>query len=72
MFTLSDELHAHAGLVDGAEVAFDFDEASLTLASSGELLELEPLPDFLRDMILDGGLIPHLEKRFQADAEAGQ
>ena len=72
VFTLSDKLHAHAGLVDGAEVAFDFDEASLTLASSGELLELEPLPDFLRDMILDGGLIPHLEKRFQADAEAGQ
>ena len=40
VFTLSDELHAHAGLVDGAEVAFDFDGASVTLARSGEVLSL--------------------------------
>jgi len=70
VFTLSDDLYAHQALVDGAELTFDFEAATVTLATSGEVLELEPLPDFLRDMILDGGLIPHLEKRFQATAAA--
>lgn len=67
VFTISEQSHTHPGLTDGAEVSFDFGAASLTLAGSGEALELEPLPDFLREMILDGGLIPHLEKRFQSD-----
>lgn len=69
VFTISDELRTHPGLKDGAEVSFDFDAASLTLVETGERLELDALPDFLRDMILDGGLIPHLEKRFQSAAE---
>jgi len=29
------------------------------------------LPDFLKRLILDGGLVPHLEKRFQRE-ESGQ
>ena len=65
VFTISEELHTHPGLTDGAAVSFDFGAASLTLAGSDDPVELEPLPDFLRDMILDGGLIPHLEKRCQ-------
>ena len=68
VFNIDAGLHAHAGLTDGAEVIFDFDSASLTLPALGEVLSLEPLPDFLREMILDGGLIPHLEKRFQTTA----
>ena len=67
VFTLVDDLYRHPGLADGAEISFDFDAATLTLIRSGEALPLEPLPVFLRDMILDGGLIPHLEKRFRAD-----
>ena len=70
VFTIDAGLHAHPGLMDGAEVTFEFDSASVTLPASGEVLSLEPLPDFLRDMILDGGLIPHLEKRFQTTAAA--
>ena len=27
-------------------------------------ITLEPLPAFLKEMVLDGGLVPHLEKRF--------
>ncbi len=71
VFTISDDLYDHSGLVDGAEIAFDFDAATLNLAASAEALPLEPLPLFLREMILDGGLIPHLEKRFQAAEPAG-
>ena len=69
VFTLSDDFYHHPGLFDGAGLTFDFDTATLILTASGEALPLEPLPVFLRDMILDGGLIPHLEKRFQAGME---
>lgn len=68
VFTVVEELYQHQGLVDGADLAFDFNAATLTLAVSGEVLPLEPLPEFLREMIQDGGLIAHLEKRFQEDA----
>jgi 3-isopropylmalate/(R)-2-methylmalate dehydratase small subunit len=34
--------------------------------TSGERLAAQPLPDFLIAMIADGGLVPHLEKRFKA------
>ena len=68
VFTISEDLHAHPGLADGTQVTFDFDTASICLEASGEVLEMDPLPDFLRAMILDGGLIPHLEKRFETEA----
>ena len=72
VFTLPDNVYHHPGLSDGAELSFDFDAATLTMATSGEALPLAPLPVFLRDMILDGGLIPHLEKRFQVETEGGR
>ena len=70
VFTLNAKLHDHPGLTDGAEITFDFDSASVMLPASDTILELEPLPDFLRAMIMDGGLIPHLEKRFHTTAAA--
>ena len=69
VFQISEDLHAYTGLADGTEVLFDFDAATLILTETGEALSLEPLPEFLRKMILDGGLIPHLEKRFQTGTE---
>ena len=70
VFTIDAKLHDHPGLTDGAEITFDFDSASVMLPASDTILELEPLPDFLRVMIIDGGLIPHLEKRFHTTAAA--
>lgn len=72
VFTISDDVYHHSGLVDGAELSFDFDAATVTLTASCEALQLMALPVFLRDMILDGGLIPHLEKRFQAETEGAR
>jgi 3-isopropylmalate/(R)-2-methylmalate dehydratase small subunit len=37
----------------------------------GIRLEVAPLPPFLMAMIADGGLVPHLEKRFAAKRAAG-
>ena len=58
-------------LVDGADVDFDFHAATLGLEGRGANIPLNPLPDFLKRLILDGGLVPHLEKRFQRE-ESGQ
>ena len=69
VFTISPATFAHPKLEDGASVRFTFDTAELVLADHGVTIELEPLPQFLRKMILDGGLVPHLEKRFLANAD---
>ncbi|HEX6296482.1 MAG TPA: 3-isopropylmalate dehydratase [Burkholderiales bacterium] len=36
--------------------------------TTGETLECEPIPSFLMSIILDGGLLPHLEKRLARTA----
>ena len=38
--------------------------------TSGRTLPSEPLPEFLLEMLADGGLVPHLEKKF-AKQKAG-
>lgn len=64
VFTLPPSYIDLPELADGAEVTFDFHNARLTLTADEKEIALEPLPEFLRDLILDGGLVPHLEKRF--------
>jgi 3-isopropylmalate/(R)-2-methylmalate dehydratase small subunit len=64
VFVLRTNLADLPQLTDGAKVSFDFDRARLTLIDFDKEIDLEPLPDFLRDLISDGGLVPHLVKRF--------
>lgn len=51
-------------------VRVDLAGGTVTNETSGEMLPGEPLPEFLRHMLADGGLVPHLEKRF-ARQQAG-
>jgi len=51
---------------DGDAARLDVEAATLTLERTGTVNRLEPLPGFLLDLIRDGGLVPHLEKRFAA------
>ena len=51
---------------NGEEFALDVEAATLTHSASGKVTRLEPLPHFLLELIRDGGLVPHLEKRFAA------
>ena len=49
----------------------DGDKCSLDLASArvsvgGRGVELEPIPENLQVLLADGGLVPHLKKRFAA------
>lgn len=53
-----------SSLEDGAKIDLDLEAGQLTLAETGETVTLEPLPDNLKILLADGGLIPHLKKRF--------
>lgn len=52
---------------DGDSVEFDLENNSLRLPGKGARIALEPLPANLRQMLKDGGLVPHLKKRFAAE-----
>jgi 3-isopropylmalate/(R)-2-methylmalate dehydratase small subunit len=50
---------------DGDRAELDLEAGELRPASSGPIA-LEPLPDNLKTLLADGGLVPHLKKRFAA------
>ncbi len=68
---ISDNLDA---IADGDAVDLDLDAGELRLSSKNQTVQLEPLPDNLRRMLADGGLVPHLKKRFATERkrETGQ
>jgi 3-isopropylmalate/(R)-2-methylmalate dehydratase small subunit len=51
---------------DGELAEIDLDVGELRPASSAPV-RLEPLPDNLKTLLADGGLVPHLKKRFAAE-----
>jgi 3-isopropylmalate/(R)-2-methylmalate dehydratase small subunit len=55
----------HAGdITSGDEVTVDAHAGRVINATTGKSYEVAPLPRRLLDMIDDGGLIPHLKRRF--------
>ncbi len=54
-------------VTDGERAVLDLDESRLRLPDRDVCVRLEPLPDNLRRMLRDGGLVPHLKKRFAAE-----
>ena len=64
VFTLPSEPSLPKKFVDGSFVNFDFDSTTLNLEQPSFQVKLDPLPKFLRELITDGGLVSHLEKRF--------
>ncbi len=52
-----------ARLADGAMVQFDLASGTVRDADDKLLAQCEPLPDFLLQIVRDGGLIPNLKKR---------
>jgi 3-isopropylmalate/(R)-2-methylmalate dehydratase small subunit len=57
---------------DGDRLEVDPRTGVIVDETTGERLQAQPLPDFLLDMLADGGLVPHLEKRFAAKRAAGR
>lgn len=52
-------------LADGARAIFDLDGAQVRL-DDGSRVACEPVPDFLRELLHAGGLVPHLKTRLSA------
>ena len=67
VFTIDEALMDMPALADGSNVRFDFDTAELRILDDATSISLIPFPDFLKELILDGGLVPHLEKRFRLE-----
>lgn len=54
------------GVEDGDVAMLDAASGVLRLTAKGRDVALEPMPENLRTIINDGGLVPHLKKRFAA------
>ena len=55
----------------GDRVSVDLSKGVLINETRGTVLQGEPLPAFLLDMLADGGLVPHLERKMAAKRAAG-
>lgn len=53
-----------AGIDDADRCDFSLEDAAIRLTDKDVTVTLEPLPDNLQRMLSDGGLVPHLKKRF--------
>lgn len=51
-------------IVNGRQARFDLKHATLHVEGVDEPVRCEPIPDNLLAILADGGLVPHLEKRF--------
>ena len=52
----------------GDELDVDLEHGRIRNRTTGETLDCEPIPAFLMEIIRDGGLLPHLEKRLAQKA----
>jgi len=50
---------------DGDGLRIDFAKSTITNIKTGEAFSFEPIPPHLLEMVRDGGLLPHLEKRLK-------
>ncbi len=50
---------------EGDALDIDFENGRITNRTSGKVLPCEPIPPHLMQMVRDGGLLPHLEKRLR-------
>jgi 3-isopropylmalate/(R)-2-methylmalate dehydratase small subunit len=49
----------------GDELSIDFEKGRIENKTKGDVLACEPIPAHLMQMVRDGGLLPHLEKRLK-------
>ena len=49
----------------GDDLSIDFENGRIANRSTGDVLDCEPIPPYLMQMVRDGGLLPHLEKRLR-------
>ena len=50
---------------DGDWGTLNIQDEKLLLEKSNTMVKLEPIPNYLQGILFDGGLVPHLKKRFK-------
>lgn len=55
------------GVEDGDTADLDLEAGELRLPAKGRAVALTPLPENLKRLLADGGLVPHLKKRFATE-----
>ena len=50
---------------NGDQLKIDYQKAEILNLTTRETLSFEPIPPHLMEMVRDGGLLPHLEKRLK-------
>lgn len=53
-------------LQGGETVTVDMDTGEITVKETGKRYLSQPIPPFMQELLADGGLIPHLKKRLEA------
>ena len=53
-----------SGVEEGDRATLDLAAGRLTLVDKGQVVPLAPVPENLRGILADGGLVPHLKRRF--------
>jgi 3-isopropylmalate/(R)-2-methylmalate dehydratase small subunit len=48
---------------DGQQIEVDGDRGSITIADGGKTLTVNPIPPFMQELINDGGLMKHIERK---------
>ena len=56
---------AAEGIADGDKVSVNFDTGHITDETNGKTYQAEPFPEFIKQMIADGGLMASLKKAKQ-------
>ncbi len=53
------------GVSAGDEVEVDLGRGEIKNKTSGKIFKAKPIPPFMMEIFQDGGLIPHLQKKFR-------
>jgi len=61
-----------SGVKDGVRADLDVEAGALRFEAGKRSVPLQPLPENLRRMLADGGLVQHLKKRFAAERANGK
>ncbi len=51
----------------GHEVEVDAEKGIIKDLTTGKIYRCQPIPPFMQELLKDGGLIPHIKKRFQKE-----
>jgi 3-isopropylmalate dehydratase small subunit len=53
-------------LEGGEEISVNFNTGDITVKGTGKIYHSQPIPPFMQELLVDGGLMAHLKKKLEA------